>query len=102
MWSDTGGLSVSAMDRNICSLRFRYAFVYIHSESPFFMAHCVIRRYGDIPIVFSHHHSGKRKKMTKIDFLREQLARGDITHEQFVRMKDEIHNRQRDYVLIRQ
>ncbi len=46
---------------------------------------------------------GKEKKeMTKIDFLREQLARGDITHEQFVRMKDEIHNRQRDYVLIRQ
>ena len=42
------------------------------------------------------------KEHVEIDFLREQLARGDITHEQFVRMKEEVLNRQKDYILIRQ
>ena len=42
------------------------------------------------------------KEHVEIDFMREQLARGDITHEQFIRMEEEVLNRQMDYILIRQ
>ena len=34
--------------------------------------------------------------------LQEQLAKGDITYEQYSRMNKEIHDRTRDYILIRQ